>query len=262
MTWGEVLELAKRFPTEDGVTGLYMQNFNYLQQEIALAEGLSLINITEKKVTVNTESYKKIFEMMLDAYESKALVLPNLDGSEVYDPFIMGESAMTVDYYYLNNKIYWAKEEKGDEFQLNWDLASAPAGENSREVSPYFYFGGIFTVSAESPSKQAAWELVKHANSDQLARSKSRTASFTAPTRTQYLYNPDGKKIESFYNQKPKLDNIIRDYALVPDGFYGQMGGIINSEAKTIMIGTKTLDEAMISMQERGQQWLDRNGEK
>lgn len=257
MTWGEVLDLAKRFPAEDGVNGLFMRDFNSLQDAIALAENLSVINTKKSTITIDTEEYKKVFEMIFDAYESKAVLLPDTNAFEVYDPFISGTSAMTMDYYYyLNNQIYWAKAEKGDEFQLNWDLASAPAAESSRDASSYYYFGDIFSVNAESENKQVAWELVKFVNSDELAKQKSRTTSFFAPTRTQYLYNPDGKRVEAFYNQKPQLSN-MQDWTAVPDGFVKQMNGIITSEAKTVMVGAKTLDEAMASMQERGQQWLD-----
>lgn len=263
MTWGEVLDLAKRFPVEEGINGFFMRDFNSLQEVIAQAENLSVINTKDSKVTINTNEYKKVFEMILDAYDSKALVLPNTDAFEVYDPFITGTSAMTMDYYYyLNNQIYWAKAEKGDEFRLNWDLASAPAAESSRDVSSYYYFGDIFTVNADSANKQAAWELVKFVNSDQLAKQKSRTTSFAAPTRTQYLYNPDGKRVEAFYNQKFKLEHFKKDWTAVPDGFNSQMKGIINSEAKAVMVGAKTLDEAMGSMQERGQQFLDQKLKK
>ncbi|MNN75149.1 hypothetical protein D3C81_1914260 [compost metagenome] len=95
-----------------------------------------------------------------------------------------------------------------------------------------------------------------------MAKQKSRTTSFAAPTRTQYLYNPDGKRIDVFYNQKLKLEDFKKDWSAVPDGFNSQMKGIINSEAKAFMVGAKTLEEAMGSMQERGQKWLDQNNSK
>lgn len=259
MTWKELIQLAKRFPAEDGVSGLYMQNFSVLAENVSLSQHLNEVNVKDMKVTLNTESYKDIFNMIMDAYESKAVVLPDIDTFEVYDPFITGTSAMTVDYYYyINNKINWAKEEKGDKFHLNWELATAPVNESSRDTSQYFTIGGCMSINAESGQKQAAWEFIKFVHSEEFAKAKSKTPGFYIPTRTEYTYNPEGKRIEAFYNLKPDVNSVYVDYELLPKGFYGNIRGIINSEGKAVMVGAKSLDEAMASMQERGQQLLDK----
>ncbi|MNJ77210.1 hypothetical protein D3C77_746490 [compost metagenome] len=49
------------------------------------------------------------------------------------------------------------------------------------------------------------------------------------------------------------------NYDLLPKGFYGKMRDIINSEGKAAMVGAKTLEDAIASMQERGQQLLEQN---
>lgn len=260
MTWEEIIQLSKRFSSGDEISGLYMQSFATSVNEIATSRGLSFYNAKDKKITVNTESYKKVFELVLDAYNSKSIVLPGIDSLEVYDPFITGTSAMTMDYYYyINNKINWAKEEQGSKFHLNWDLASAPVGDESRRgTTSYFNFANIFSVNSESEQKQAAWELVKFINGEELAKKNSKTPSFATPTRTDYLYNPEGKRIEAFYNQRPEIKPVSAEfYSSLPNGFFTNMDGIINSELKAVTVGVKTLDEAMASMQERGQRLLD-----
>ncbi|WP_334072207.1 MULTISPECIES: ABC transporter substrate-binding protein [Paenibacillus] len=259
MTWKDVFQLAERFPEEDGISGLYIRNFYTLSEEIARSEHVTKVNDKDMKVTLNTESYRKIFEMILKAYESRAISLPDIDLFEVYDPFIKGSSAMTFDYYYyINNNINWAKTEKGADFHLNWDLASAPVNEVSRDTSPYFNLFGIFSVSAESEQKQAAWELVKFVNSREVAKAKSRTTGIVPSSRTDYIYNPEGKRMDAFYNLKPVMNSQNINSDLFPKGFFGGLEGIINSEGKAAMVGAKTLDEAMASMQERGQRLLDR----
>ncbi|MNH93710.1 Bacterial extracellular solute-binding protein [compost metagenome] len=261
MTWEEVIQLAKRFPTDNGISGLYIQDFNTFVNEIALSENLKPVNEKEKKLALNTESYRKIFEMIMDAYESKAVVMPFLEPINVYDPFIMGESAMTVDYYYyINNKINWAKEEKGN--HLNWELAAAPVDESNREVSSFFVASGFLSVNAESENKQAAWEFVKFINSKEYAKAKSRTNGFSPLARTDYIYNPEGKRMEAFFTLKPDLDRSFVNFDLFPDGFFGSLQDIINSEGKAAMVGAKTLDEAISSMQQRGEQQLERNEPK
>ncbi|MOA01417.1 Bacterial extracellular solute-binding protein [compost metagenome] len=253
MTWDEIIQLAKRFPVEDGVSGLYMQNLYTLVSKIAWGQYVNPISEQEKKITLNTDSYRKIFEMALDAYHSKAAIFPDIDQFEVHDPFITGESAMTMDYYYyINNKINRAQEERGNQFKLNWDLASAPVNESYRDMSPYFSINEIFTVSSESEQKQAAWEYVKFVNSDGFVKAKSRSDRFVPPVRTEYIYNPEGKRMEAFYTLNPDINRKTIDYDSFPDRFYTNISGIIDSELRAVTVGAKTLDEAMVSMQERG----------
>ncbi|WP_410770609.1 ABC transporter substrate-binding protein [Fontibacillus sp. BL9] len=256
MTWEEIIQLAKRFPAEDGVSGLYMLNFSTVVDDMAWTKHLTEVSAKNMEVSLNSESYRRIFEMVMDAYESKALVAPDMDLFEVYDPFITGTSAMTVDYYYyINNKINWAAEDKGN--NLNWDVATAPVSEASRDIAPYFYVDGIVSVNKESEQKQAAWEFVKFVNSEELAKAKSRTIGVAPSTRTDYIYNPEGKRMEAFYNLEPDVNRTFIDFDKFPKGFFGNMDGIINSELKAVTVGAKTLDEAVASMQERGQRLLD-----
>lgn len=260
MTWEEMIQLAKRFPSGDGVSGLYMLNFSAFVDDMAWSRDVSMINIKDMKLTINSASYKKIFETIVDAYMSKTVVIPEMDQFEVYDPFISGTSAMTVDYYYyINNKINWAKAEKGDKFQLNWDVVSAPVDEKSRDTSPYYYFGGITSINVDSEQKQAAWELIKFVNGEEFAKMKSKTSGFVPSTRTDFIYNPEGKRMEAFYVLKPRDKWMPYEYySAPPKGFFAGMEGIINSELKAVTAGAKTLDEAMASMEERGQRLLDK----
>ncbi|MEK5478306.1 ABC transporter substrate-binding protein [Paenibacillus sp. FSL R5-0407] len=258
MTWEEVLQLAARFPAGDGVSGLFMRDFYSLSEDMDRCYGLSKVNVKDQKVTVNTASYKNIFKDIIEAYKAKTVVLPEVDLFEVYDPFITGASAMTVDYYYyINHNITPAKAGTGYNPLLNWDVATAPVKETNRDTSPYFNIAAIFSIHSESEQKQAAWEFVKFVNGEEFAKAKSKTNGFTLPARTDYIYNPEGKNMDAFYSLKPDTNPIRIDYDNVPKGFYTHIKEIISSEAKAVMVGAKTLDEAMVSMQERGQRLLD-----
>ncbi|MNW60734.1 hypothetical protein D3C74_387450 [compost metagenome] len=140
---------------------------------------------------------------------------------------------------------------------MNWDLVSAPVNEASRDMSPYFSINEIFTVSSESDQKQAAWEYVKFVNSDGFVKAKSRSDRFVPPARTEYIYNPEGKRMEAFYTLNPDINRKTIDYDSFPDRFYTNITGIIDSELRAVIVGAKTLDEAMVSMQERGLQLLN-----
>ncbi|MNZ94681.1 hypothetical protein D3C78_1137950 [compost metagenome] len=224
------------------------------------SKALSRINHKDMKVAVNNESYKKIFENILDMNESKALNVKEMSGLDVYDPFIMGNSAMTMEYYYyLNNNIYWAKADRGDEFHLNWDVVTAPVDESNREAAPFFSFGEIYVVNANTSEAQAAWEFVKFINSEEVAKMKSRTTTHAIPTRTDYLYNPEGKRMEVFY-KRSNMEWALKDYSQfnkIPRKFHSALSRIMDSELRAAMAGAKSVDEALQTIQERGQQELD-----
>ncbi|SDF88561.1 multiple sugar transport system substrate-binding protein [Fontibacillus panacisegetis] len=260
MTWGEVLQLAKRFPIEDGVSGLYTRSLGDLLSDMQLAKGLEKINIKDMKVTVNTDSYKKLFQTIEDANETQAINFFEHDGFAKNDPFITGQSAMFFGYYtYLNNNIYGVKQEQGEDLNLNWDVVTAPVDESNREATPYFFIPMIFAVNAESQNVQAAWEFVKFVNSEEFAKVNSRTTTNNIPTRTDYVYNPEGKRLEAFYKNL-NMNMGIKDfskYNKIPSKFYGILDGIIESELKAVTVGAKSIDEALVSIEERGQQQLD-----
>ncbi|GGH32698.1 ABC transporter substrate-binding protein [Paenibacillus segetis] len=255
MTWQEIIELAKRFPVEDGGSGLYIRNMAVLVENLAASGNLGWYNVRDMKMTINTESYKKIFETVIDAYQSKAVVMPDLEPGNYDDPFVQGTSAMTVEpYYYMNNNLNSAKP-------FNWDLASAPVNESSRDSYPYNLID-ISCINAESTQQQAAWEFIKLVNGEELAKVRSKTSGISPSTRTEYIYNPDGRRLEAFYTLEPQDKRMPADYyALPPDDFFYLLKQVINTELNEVVGGTKTLEEAMASMQMGGQQLLDTKDE-
>ncbi|MMZ69975.1 hypothetical protein D1872_329150 [compost metagenome] len=64
--------------------------------------------------------------------------------------------------------------------------------------------------------------------------------------------------MEAFYTLNPDINRKLIDYHTFPDRFYTNITGIIDSELRAVTVGAKTLDEAIASMQERGQLLLDK----
>lgn len=262
MTWEEVFQLAERFPYEDGVYGFYSRSFTDLVDDIALSRSLAGINAKDMQMNVGSESYREVFQMVMDAYNSNAVTLPDIPFMEIEDPFITGTSAMTVDFNsYITYSLNRLKEKQGDPFNLNWDIVTAPVDENKRDISPYMTISSIHVINKESTQKQAAWEFVKFATGEEVAKIRSKTAGLFFSVRIDHIYNPEGKRMESFYKLKPEV-NFVGNYDLLPDGVSVKVRDIIISEVKAAMVGSKTLDEAISSMQERGQQVLDQNPRK
>ncbi|MNW46190.1 putative ABC transporter substrate-binding protein YesO [compost metagenome] len=265
MTWEEVLQLAERFPSEDGVYGFYSRSFPDLVDDIALSRGLAGINVKDMRMNVNSDSYKEVFQMIMDAYNSNSVTPPDNRFAETDDPFLAGTSAMTVDFNSYTDRLYGLKEKQGGQFDLNWDIVTAPVAQNkrniSRDISPYMLVAHIHVINKESTQKQAAWEFVKFATGEQLANIRSKTGGLFFPARIDYIYNPEGKRMDSFYRLKPEV-NFVGNYDLLPDGVSVKVRDIITSELKAAIAGVKSLDEAISSMQERGQQVLDQNPRK
>ncbi|MNC75517.1 hypothetical protein D3C75_1270600 [compost metagenome] len=65
--------------------------------------------------------------------------------------------------------------------------------------------------------------------------------------------------MDAFFTLKPDLNHSFINFDLFPDSFIGNLNNIINSEGKAAMMGAKTLDEAIASMQQRGEQQLELN---
>lgn len=262
MTWEEVFQLAERFPSEDGVYGFYSRSFTDLVDDIALSWSLAGINARDMQMNVGSESYREVFQIVMDAYHSNTVTLPDIPFIELKDPFITGTSAMTVDFNsYITYKLNGLTKKQGDSFNLNWDMVTAPVDDKKRDISPYMTIGGIHVIYKESTQKQAAWEFVKFATGEELAKIRSKTGGNFLPVRIDHIYNPEGKRIEGFYKLKPEA-NFSGNYDLLPDGVLRKVKDIIISEVKAAMVGAKTLDEAISSMQERGQQVLDQNPRK
>lgn len=262
MTWEEVLMLAQRFPSGEGVYGFYSPNFLNLVNDIALSRGIAAIKVSNMQMNVDSDSYREILKMVIDAYNSNSISLPDLPLTEINDPFVMGTAAMTVDFNsYINYRLTALKEKGGDQFKLNWDLVTAPVDGNKRDISPYMLVAYIHVINKESTNKQAAWEFVKFATGEELAKMRSRTKGLFFPVRIDYIYNPEGKRMESFYKLKPEL-GLVANYDLLPGGVLNKVNNIILSETKAVMAGTKTVDDAIRTIQELGQQVLDQNPRK
>ncbi|WP_080838958.1 ABC transporter substrate-binding protein [Cohnella massiliensis] len=258
MTWEELFQLASRFAgLGEDIFGLYSSlDAGFLTSLMASSHDVQLFNPTTLTVTAVTPSVSKLAGMLVDAYRTGALAPPASANEE--DPFIQGKSAMAIDYsYYINNVIRPAEMKQGSDFKPDWDIVTPPSDARNRESSSFTYYSEIYTVNAKSPYPQAAWQLVKFVNSDEMARLRSRTVPYMLPTRTQYIWNVDGKHVEALYSQRPNLNELGKDFSRVPKGFASQLDSIVNQEIAKVRAGTQTLEEALKSVQERGQQQLD-----
>ncbi|WP_186438420.1 ABC transporter substrate-binding protein [Cohnella terricola] len=272
MSWEEVFELAKRFPTDGDkdkrIYGLTMDSYmsiDNLIQTIGSGQDLRILNSDATELNINTDSWKKIFQSTIDAAKSGSIYIPTeedrngaFSSMEDYfkkDLFIMGRSAMSFKHSYAVQQITQAKDQLKDVTPVNWDIVTAPVDPNNRTQSSYFSLGNIFAVNANSASPRAAWEFVKYINSDGFAKLKSKSSYGNLMSRTKHNPDKDGRSMEPFYKLEPKA-NTNSEYMKAPSKFFGAFSGVVKQEVDAVLADKESVEEALKAIQQKGQEEL------
>lgn len=274
MSWQEVFNLAKRFPTDgDPDTRIYgfapnsfMTMDNFIPT-VAAAQDLKMLNSDASKFMMNTDSWKNVFQMTLGAAKSGSMYVPTEKDREFQmtsmedmykkDLFIMGRAAMSFKHFFEVQSIVQAKEFLKDVTPVNWGIVTAPVDPNNRSQSSYFDVSTIFSVNASSANLRASWELVKYINSEEFAKINSKSQSGNLLTWTAYNADQDGRKLDAFYKLQPK-GNSASEFSKVPPKFFGAFRQVLNSEIDAVLTDKKTAEEALQYIQQRAQEELDK----
>ncbi|OUM95369.1 MAG: hypothetical protein A9Z00_08425 [Thermobacillus sp. ZCTH02-B1] len=274
MSWEELLNLAARFPTdgegEDRVFGLYMMyapsGVQPLAQQIGLTHGLRVLNPADKRVSLDTDSWARVYETAVKAVRSGALYKEDpasFTGEIVYqdyllrDPFIGGKAAMAIGPMYLLIQIREASGMLPDKAVNNWDLVTVPVDPANPDYSPDMNFYDVFAINAESTNPDAAWKFIRYVHSDEFARVVSKSFMGQFPTRTKYIQDEEGRNLAAFYALKPSGANLYEGADDLPGDFYMQFDFIGNEEMQAVLNDEKTVREALASMQTRLQAVID-----
>lgn len=268
MSWNEVLDLAKRFPTDgdekDRVYGFGTQNGSTLFSmlfTISGTNGLRMLNPDGTQLTMSGDGWKQAFQTVTDAVRSKAVYMPGMDQMQsgqtmqewyMQDPFIAGKAAMMIDYPYKVQNIKQAKESMKELKNLNWGLVTAPVDPSNRNKSNTFGIYNIFAVNAKSANLRAAWEFVKYVSGEDFARVRAKSTMGELLTRTSYNADVDGVSMEPFYKLEP-ADDMSTGLEKAPDSFYSVISPLVEEQLKAVVDNKKSLDEAMKEIQEKGQ---------
>ncbi|QJD85345.1 ABC transporter substrate-binding protein [Cohnella herbarum] len=282
MSWEEVLQLAARFPTtgskEDRVYGFkagYQTSLYYFGLSIGTSQGLSYINPTTMQMMINSDSWKRVFEMADKAIKSGSLYIedPNQNGGggsyEEYllrDAFIGGKVAMVMEGNYLMNQIKEAKNvlKEGKGVQ-NWDVVTVPVNPQAPDESTGMSLSQIFAIDAKTANADAAWQFVSYINGDDFARVTSKLQNGGFPSRTKYLESAEGIHMEAFYSLKPAQNNMYKGFDKIPQQFHMKYEPLTQQEFQKVTDGKATISEALDTLQAKGQQLLteeSKNAEK
>lgn len=266
MSWQDVLALASRFPTdgseEDRVYGYAVQEkgaFGFIHF-IALTQGLMFISPDGEQVVINSEPWRQVLSTAVDALRSDTIYLPAMkdmtdDGMiSSANLFYSGRAAMMVGNSFqlaqLKNldRDAAAKGKSG----FRWDVVTMPVDPANPEYTAAIGLQEIFGIHAKSENARAAWELVSFINGEELAKLYSKSMGGALQTRTAFVQDDSGRKLESFYKLKPNFD-VMRGFEHMPIAFIGAFAGIMEQSIHEVLGDKLTLEEAVQSMQEQGE---------
>lgn len=277
MSWNETIQLARRFPTggdmKERVYGLkmgYREELFDLAIMLAESEKVSYVNAGQKQMTIHTDSWKNVFQQALDAIESNALYFESMSSQEgamsqsyedylLSDPFLSGRLAMTIQDVGYTNQIKQASDYPSlkDKIVKNWDIVTAPIGQQSPDESNLMSFNNLFAIRADSPNKDVAWDFLKYVTSDDYARVKSKSNNYNGlPVRTKYITDVEGHNYAAFYELKPSPFNGYKNFDKLPDNFYEEFTKAVKEEMKKVKEDTQDLNSALSILQVKGQEIL------
>ncbi len=268
MTWEEVFELAKRFPTDGDeksrIYGFTIDGFMsplFYTFEIGAVQNLGVLNDDLTELQLNSPGWENVFEMIVSAVKSGAFYLPSEEEVSKTmrtledDRFITGRSAMTFQSAYQIGNILYSKNQLKNVKPVNWGIVTAPVDPNNRTQSSVYEHGGVFAIPAKSSNYKAAWEFIKYANSAEYAKIKANSNNGELFSRTEFNRPQDGREIDAFYKLEPKAV-VKNEFAQVPQGLDWQLLELISKELTAAAEDKKTLDAAIGTIQEEGQALL------
>ncbi|MFD0694640.1 ABC transporter substrate-binding protein [Paenibacillus sp. GCM10027628] len=276
MSWEDVINLAKRFPTDgQGDQRIYgFSAYSYMRDgvgyqymsSIGTTLGLSYFDPDQMKLTIQTDAWKKALQLTVDSLKSGALYNPKSQNADNNAPrmyedylkenlFAMGKVAMTIDGNYMMQNLQEVKDRLKDVKPVNWDIVTVPVDPQNPDFSNSVSVSQLFGINAQSPNTRAAWEFVKYINGDEFARVMSKSSQ-NLQTRTTYAKEKDGHNLEPFYLLKPNPNNIYKGFEKLPGGFYQPFSTLANQEIQAVMDGKKSADDALKTIQEKGQEAL------
>ncbi|WP_088832154.1 ABC transporter substrate-binding protein [Paenibacillus tyrfis] len=280
MTWEELVQLARRFPANGQGNGqIYgfapsyatasQVGFHYLSS-IAASNGLSFVDPSQVKVTLQTEGWKKAAQLTVEAMKSGAFyVPPKIPAANQGKPatmedvlkrnlFVTGKAAMVLSSSNFMETLQRAKDTLKDVSPVNWEIVTVPVDPRFPDASHAMSVSKIFSINAKSGNMRAAWELVKFINSEEMAKTNDNSSPGELPSRSAYLKERDGHSLASFYKLRPSDESLNIGLEKIPQHFFPAFGQLVSQELQQVVEGKKSLDDALKTLQETGQQELEK----
>jgi len=266
MTWEDLVRLAQRFPTdgkkEERAYGFHM---GYMKSPLDLisyigdAEGLSSVDATGKKLVIDTDAWKKIYQVIIDGYKTGHLqwtFVPadkrrfEKEDVEREDLFTAGRAAMTIG----NLGQVSSLSRSGAAFK--WEMTNVPTNNPGKSRNPNFYVYPIYAINARADNVDNAWKVLKYFNGPEAAKIEAKT-SMELPVRKAFAKEVDGHSLDMFYNVSYEESVESGFNEAIPKGF-GEAYNKVSLDIMDAMLkGSLSVEAGLKRLQEEGQRVLD-----
>ncbi|MFC5403724.1 ABC transporter substrate-binding protein [Cohnella soli] len=263
-----------------------------LVRAIGEAKGLNYADVDAGTVSIDSPEWKAIFQEIIDGYKTGSLTMPSSGGGGMggtmisaagggkafsFGPdsmrFMSGQAAMTIDGPMLMNMMgvnskmggavrsTVAVKEGGKGAtkpmlspikDIDWDVVTVPVDPSQPDVAGGMSLDGVFSINAASENLSAAWEFLKYANGEQLAKTSAKSSP-SLSARTAFKNEAEGKNIDAFYALKANSQAMLQT---LPTGFAEDFAQVAGEQIKKVTEGAATLDDALKLIQTKGQSLL------
>ncbi|GFN29826.1 ABC transporter substrate-binding protein [Paenibacillus xylaniclasticus] len=273
MSWEEVLELAERFPhqTDEG-TPLYGMQMNYYKNvtlnyilEMGTTEGLSYIDTSTLKVTMNTKKWERIWNIAVKAFQSGTIYTKDESedaASMSNPPFYMEEAAMTkASFLTAYNFEPFSKYPNGR--TIDWGMVTVPVDPNNPTVSHNYSIYDIYGIATSTEHQEAAWKLIEFIVND------SRNNRYLAqenvnrglPANLDYIRPIEGHDLSPLYRLKPATER-VNPYLVVDASILDAFADVAQQLLNDVIAGKMTVEQALAEVDIKGQLAVDAAGQK
>ncbi|MNZ90712.1 Bacterial extracellular solute-binding protein [compost metagenome] len=263
MTWSEVYKLAEQFPnTGDDQQRQYGYVANYYEHvflnqilRIGITEGRTYINPHTLQLSIDTQEWRDIGEVVLSALDKGAVNTEPEEGIAVsgLPPIVTGQTAMELGSFGTAFQFKQLEEAYSLE-PVDWGVVTVPVDPAAPTHTDSYEVDQIIGIHKASEHKEEAWAFIKFitTSKDYYEASGEELRKFGIPVKTELVPILDGKDLSPFYtlNGKRQINN---PYDKVDGTIIQAFKEAAEPILDKVLRGELTLEGAFSRMQEEGQ---------
>ncbi|THF84088.1 ABC transporter substrate-binding protein [Cohnella fermenti] len=266
MTWKDTLELAGRFMRDNRLEqdefGLHVKWIGTpfdLMKEISYTEGLEYVNSRSGELTIDTEGWRGVFRMVVDAYAEGTFRPQNvegetIDGTVYYGPeavaqtelFAKGMAAMTVDGDDLMRKL------KTSDPGFRWGVVAGPVRAGDATRAGWFGTGLVFAIPSASSHPGEAWEAIDYLHSERMGKASVVINGELLSLTDDPVWRGD-EDYRVFYRKLPANSLPSEVEADVPTSFYEPFDELVDRGVRKVLRGEATVEAMLAGLQREGE---------